>query len=256
MHLFAAFLLLLNAAWQRPFPAHRVTGNLYYVGTEELACFLIATPSGHILINTGLADSTPIIRAGVEKMGFKLEDVKILLTMQAHFDHVAAMAEIQRISGAKVFATEADAPVLEDGGKSDPWLGAEYHFAPVRVDRKLKDGDLVSLGGVELKVVLSPGHTIGSVSYTTVIDKRKVAIVNMPTVVMPLKGNPKYPHIAEDLARTFASLKKLAPDVWVAAHASQYRMQEKVKRGSFIDVAGYQAALAQYEKAFRKALGQ
>ena len=106
-------------SWTKPFPAHKIVGNLYYVGTEDLACFLITNPDGHILINTGLADSVPLIRDSVQKLGFKFEDIRILLTMQAHFDHVAGFAEIQKLTGARVFATEQDAPVLEDGGKSD-----------------------------------------------------------------------------------------------------------------------------------------
>ena len=109
-----------NPSWRRPFPAHKISGNVYYVGTEDLACFLVTSPEGHILINTGLADSTPLIRESISKLGFRLEDVKILLTMQAHFDHVAAMGEVQRITGAQAFATEGDAPILESGGRAIP----------------------------------------------------------------------------------------------------------------------------------------
>jgi metallo-beta-lactamase class B len=249
-----------NPAWTRPFPAHRIAGNVYYVGTEDLACFLITTPQGHVLINTGLADSTALIRAGVQKVGFKLEDVKILLNMQAHFDHVAAMAEIQRLSGAKVYATDGDAPALEDGGKSDPWFGEGARFEPVRVDRRLKDGDTVALGGIELKVVSTPGHSRGSVSYTMSVDDggrtRSLAFVNMPTVVMPLRGNPKYPDIAADLERTIRRLKDLQPEIWVAAHGSQYRLQEKFKRGSFVDPEGYGRTVEEYDRSFRKALAE
>jgi metallo-beta-lactamase class B len=160
-----------NPSWTRPFPAHRIAGNLYYVGTEELACFLITTPGGHILVNTGLQDSVPQIRSGIEQLGFKLHDVKILLTMQAHFDHVAGFAEIQKVTGARVYATEADAPVLEDGGRSDPHLGKSYWFAPVKVSRKLKDGDTVELGGTALHVHLTPGHTKGSVTYSMTVSE-------------------------------------------------------------------------------------
>src|SRR5580698_871145 len=105
--------------WRTPFPAHRVAGNVYYVGTYDLACFLITTPKGNILINTGAGGSAPMIQSSIESLGFKLKDTKILLTTQAHYDHVAAMAEMKRLTGAKLMATEGDAPVLEDGGKSD-----------------------------------------------------------------------------------------------------------------------------------------
>jgi metallo-beta-lactamase class B len=261
-----AFLLLLcatafaqtNPAWQRPFPPHKIAGNLYYVGTEDLACFLFVTPAGDILVNTGLVDSTPLIRESFRKLGVRLEDVKILLTMQAHYDHVAAMNEIRKITGAKVYITEADAPVLEDGGQSDPFLGPEYRFAPVKVDRRLKDGDVVSLGGTELKVILTPGHTRGSVSYSTTFDdggrKRNVLLANMNTVVMPLVGNRKYPQIAEDYERAYATQRQLSPDIWVAAHASQYNMAEKAKAGSFVDPQGYKQAIEHYYALFRETL--
>lgn len=261
---FLAALLLApaqqNESWRRPFPAHRIAGNLYYVGTEDLACFLIATPEGHILINTGLADSTPLIRKSIQSTGHRLEDVKILLNMQAHFDHVAAMAEIQKISGAKVLATDGDAPSLEDGGRSDPYFGSGSQFAPVKVDRRLKDGDVVQLGGTELKVISTPGHSKGSVSYTMTVkdgsQERSVAIVNMGTVVMPLRDNPKYPDIADDFARSFEKQKQLSPEIWVAAHASQYGMQRKLKAGSFVDPDGYRKAVEEHEKRFRAQLAE
>jgi len=247
-----------NSTWRNPYPAHRIAGNLYYVGTEDLACYLIATPAGHILINTGLEDSTPLLRTSLQQVGLKLEDVKILLTMQAHFDHVAAMAEVKKLSGAQVYATEADAPILEDGGKSDPHFGKSFWFAPVKVDRRLRDGDVVALGGVSLRVVSTPGHSKGSVSYTMdVMDggvKRSVAIANMGSVVMPLKGNAKYPNIAEDFARGFEKQKKLRPDIWVAGHASQFDMAAKHKAGSYVDPQGYQKAVLEYERKFRETL--
>jgi metallo-beta-lactamase class B len=249
-----------NPSWKRPFPAHRIAGNLYYVGTEDLACFLLTTREGHILINTGLEDSTPLLRDSFRKLGFRLEDVKILLTMQAHFDHVAAMNEVKKISGAKLFATEADAPILEDGGRSDPYFGKQGWFPPVKVDRRLKDGDLVTLGGTELKVITTPGHSKGSVSYSMTLKdgdrSLSVAIANIGTVVMPLTGNPKYPNIAEDLAASFEKQKRLTPRIWVAAHASQYRMREKHNAGSFIDPEGYKRAIVEYEQAFREKLSQ
>jgi metallo-beta-lactamase class B len=200
------------------------------------------------------------LRDSFQKLGFRLEDVRILLNMQAHFDHVAAMAEVRKISGAKVFATEADAPAMEDGGKSDPVFGERARFSPVPVDRRLKDGDTIRLGEVALKVISTPGHSRGSVSYQmTVTDngvKRNVLFANMGTVVMPLTGNVKYPNIVADFEKTFAVQKKLAPDIWLAAHASQYGMQEKLKSGSFVDSEGYKAAVAKHEKGFREQLAQ
>ncbi len=248
----------VNPAWKRAFPAHHIFGNLYYVGTEDLACFLFTTPEGDILVNTGLSDSTPLIRESFRTLGFRLEDVKILLTMQAHYDHVAAMHEIQQITKAKVYITMPDAPVLEDGGKSDPFLGPEYRFAPVKVDRRLKDGDVVSLGGTELKVILTPGHTRGSVSYAAILtdhgQKSSVLLANMNTVVMPLVGNRKYPEIVADYERALVTQRKLSPQIWVAAHAGQYNMAEKLKKGSFVDPQGYKDAIEHYAALFHETL--
>lgn len=249
-----------NPSWTKPYPAHKVTSNLFYVGTEDLACFLVTTPAGHILINTGLADSTPLIRQSVEKLGYKFSDIKILLTTQAHFDHVAAFGEVQKLTGAKIYATARDAPVLEDGGISDPLVGTKYRFTPVKVERKLKDKDTVELGGTVLHVHLTPGHTKGSVSYAMAISengrKLNVLIANMNTVVMPLVGNKYYPQIAEDFERSFRVQKALAPDIWVAAHASQYGMQKKHQAGSFVDPDGYREVVAKYEKLFREQLAK
>jgi metallo-beta-lactamase class B len=257
----AAGLSAQRPEWTRPFPGHKIAGNLYYVGTEDLACFLITTLEGNILINTGLADSVPLMRASAQKLGLKLEDTRILLTMQAHFDHVAAMREVQKLSGARVMATEGDAPVLEDGGKSDPFLtGERVRFAPVKVDRRLKDGETIRLGGTELVVHLTPGHTRGSVSYSMNVTqggrKYNVLIANMGSVVMPLVGNAKYPEIVTDLAASFRKQKAMKPDIWAAAHASHYGMQAKLKAGSFVDPKGYQKAIDHYEKLYLERLAK
>lgn len=246
--------------WTRPYPAHKIAGNVYYVGTEDLACFLVTDPAGHILINTGLAGSVPQIRESVEKMGFKFGDIKILLTMQAHFDHVAGFAEVVKLTGAKVYATEGDAVVIEDGGRSDPGLGPEGHFARVKVARRLKDGETVKLGGTELTVRSTPGHTRGSVSYSTTVNEGgkqlEFLFVNKGTVVMPLVGNAKYPNIVADFEKSFAAQKTWRPDIWVSAHASQYRLVEKHRAGTFVDRAGYPKAIAEYEEQFREQLAK
>jgi metallo-beta-lactamase class B len=145
---------------------------------------------------------------------------------------------------------------MEDGGKSDP--AGFTQFRPIKVDRRLKDGDKIRLGGTELTVVSMPGHTKGSVGYMMTVDdggkKRTVGILNMLTVVMPLVGNPAYPNIATDFEKSFARQKKLTPEIWVAAHASQYNMKEKHKAGSFVDPQGYRTAVTKAEENFRKEL--
>jgi metallo-beta-lactamase class B len=251
----------VNESWKRPFPPFHIVGNLYYVGTEDLACYLITTRQGNILINTGLADSVPLIRSSVEKLGFKLTDIKILLTMQAHYDHVAGMAEIQKATGAKMYATSGDKAALESGGKIDGFGDSPaFQFVPVRVDRTLKDGDTVRLGDTELKVLSHPGHTKGSVSYSFTADengtKTPVLIVNLLSVVQPLVNNKTYPNIAEDYARSFAAQKQLHPGIWLAGHAGQFDMQAKVKAGSFDDPKGYADAVSGLEKAYEEQLAK
>lgn len=246
------------AGWTRPYPAHRVAGNVYFVGTEDLACFLVTDPAGHILINTGLAGSAPQIKASVEQLGFRFRDIKILLTMQGHFDHVAGFAEVVTQTGAQLWVTEPDAAALEDGGRSDPFFGPDTYFPPVKVSRRLRDGEVVRLGATELKVHLTPGHSRGSVSYATTVTedgrKRSFLFVNVATVVMPLAGNRKYPEIVQDYEKTFTRQKSWRPDIWVAAHGSQYKMDEKYRKGSFVDPAGYVAMVSRSELDFRKRL--
>jgi metallo-beta-lactamase class B len=252
--------------WRTPFAAHRVAGNIYYVGTYDLACFLITTPQGHILINSGTKESTPLIKASVEKLGFRFSDIRVLLTMQAHFDHVAALAEIQKLTGAKMWATEADAKLLRDGGKSDFHLGAQYNFAPVSVSRVLKDKETIRFGNVEMVVHLTPGHTQGSATYSMVIEeegkKWPVLFANMGSINEGVKliNNAKYPQIAEDYKRTFERQKSLECQIFLSAHASQYRLHEKFKPGdpysvkTFVDPEGYKAAVQRYEDLFKKQL--
>ena len=249
-----------NPEWTTPFPAHRIVGNLYYVGTYDLTSYLITTPAGNILINTGLEGSTPLIKASVESLGFQLSDTKILLATHGHYDHTAAMAELKRITGARFLASEADAPLFEDGGKSDYLFTEErFRFAPVKVDGQLKDGQKISLGGTELTVYSHPGHTRGSVSYGLTIAENgrnyRVLIANMGSINpgTVLIGNKKYPGIAEDYARTFRSQKTLKCDIFLSSHASQYRLHDKWKPGqayspdTFVDPEGYKSAVAKAE---------
>ena len=254
--------------WRRPFAAHRVAGNIYYVGTYDLACFLVVTPQGNILINTGLADSAPLIRKSMADLGFKLEEVRWLLTTQAHYDHVAAMAEIKRLTGARMLASQADAVLLEDGGKSDFHFGPEYNYAPVKVDERIGDGQILRLGGVELTAYLHAGHTRGSMSYGLTVkeggQEYRVLIANMGTINPGVKllGNARYPGIAADYARTFERQKALACDIFLSSHASQYEMHRKYTAGAaydpqrFVDPEGYRRAVAGAEDAYRRQLAE
>jgi metallo-beta-lactamase class B len=249
--------------WTKPFPPHRIVGPVYYVGTADLACFLITSPKGHILINTGVADSAALIRRNIETLGFKPDDIKILLTNQAHFDHVAAMAELKKQTGARFMATEADKAVLEDGGRSDFFLGKDFQFAPVKVDEVLQDRQVISIGDVRLNTHLTPGHTRGSVTYSMRVRENgrdySVVFANIPTVIgAKLVGNEKYPSIAADFSRSFRVQKALACDIFLAGHGSQYRMRDKFKPSydpnAFVDLEGYKRAVADAESKFEEQL--
>ncbi|MDR3682873.1 MAG: subclass B3 metallo-beta-lactamase [Geothrix sp.] len=241
--------------WSKPQPAHRIAGNVSSVGTAELGCYLITGSQGHILLNTGLADSPPLILANLQSLGIDPKDIRILLTNQAHFDHVGGFAEMRQRTGAKVYATAGDAPLLRDGGASDP--GGLSTFAPVRVDHVLKDGEVITLGDISLTVIATPGHTPGSVSYQMTVRQdgrdKTFLFANLPTVVMPLK-NRKYPGIVKDLKASFRRLASLRPDLWVAAHASQCGLIQKFASGNFEDPRGYAAAVASCEAEFKTKL--
>ena len=267
MILFCGALIVSPAAaqpdgWAKPFPGHRVIGNLYAVGTYDLASFLITSQDGHILINTGLEDSTSLIRENIESLGFRLEDVRILLTTQAHWDHTAALAEIKEIADAEMWATAGDAPVLEDGGFSDPHFGGRESFAPVNVDRILTDGEVIELGETRLTVLETPGHTVGSPSYTMTVRAGErdyaVVIANMGSINegKRLVVDPTYPGVAEDFAETFRRQKLLPVDVWVASHGSQYGLHEKYEPGqaydpdTFVDPEGFFAEVERLERVY------
>lgn len=251
--------------WSKPYQPFRIAGNLYYVGTDDLACYLIVTPKGNILINTGLAASLSLIKMNVEKLGFKFNDIKILLTTQAHYDHMGAMSAIKKVTGAKFMVDEKDAAVAADGGSSDYALGGhEPTYEPVKTDRLLHDGDIVRLGGMQLVMLHHPGHTKGSCSFLFDVKDGnrtyKVLIANMPTIVTEKKFSEvdTYPDIAKDYAYTIATMKKLTFDIWLSSHASQFGLHSKNKSNgaynpsSFIDREGYDKAISDLEIQFLK----
>jgi metallo-beta-lactamase class B len=224
--------------WTRPFPPFQIAGNLYYVGTADLACYLIVTSGGNILINTGLASSEPQITANIKTLGFRISDTKILLTTQAHFDHMSAMAAIKKITKAKMMVDEGDAAVVADGGLSDYDLKGDVRtFTPVKVDRILHNGDSIKLGNMKLTILHHPGHTKGSCSYLFDIKDNersyRVLIANMPTIVTDKKFSdiPSYPNIAKDYAYTLKAMKNLKFDIWLASHGTQFDLLNKLKPG-------------------------
>jgi metallo-beta-lactamase class B len=260
---------LTRPEWATPCPPFRIAGNLYYVGTYDLACYLITTRKGNILINTGLAASAQQIKENIKALGFKFRRIKILLNTQAHYDHLGAMAAIKKHTRAKLMVNEKDAAEVKSGGSSDYALGGNNStFVPLTPNRLLHDGDTIRLGNMQMVMLHHPGHTKGSCSFLfTVNDEQKsyrVLIANMPTIVTDssFKAIPGYPEIAADYAYTLKAMKNIQFDIWLASHASQFKLHSKHKPGdaynpaAFFDQAGYDALLNDLQKDYEEKLKQ
>ena len=253
-----------SADWTEPFPQFHIAGNLYYVGSKGLANYLITTPAGNILINSDLEANVPLIKASIEKLGFKYSDTKILLISHAHWDHDAGSALVKKETGAKYMVMDADVPVVESGGKADFNYGSDPAtlYTPTKVDRVLHDGDEVTLGGTVLVAHLTPGHTKGCTTWTMKVTEAgktyNVVIIGSPNVNPGYKlvNNAAYPQIAEDYERMWRVLKSLPCDIFLGAHGEYFGMLEKyprLKDGSanpFIDPEGYKKYVAQKEQDF------
>jgi metallo-beta-lactamase class B len=272
--LLAAFVFTLPAtaqnppSWTKPFPPHRIAGNLYYLGSEDLASYLIVTPHGDILINSGTEANVPLIQKSVEQLGLSFSDVKILLISHAHLDHCAGSALVKKLTGAQYFVMDADVPVVESGGKKDFQYGTDpaMLFPLAKVDRVLHDGDTVKLGDAVLTAHKTAGHTSGTTTWT--LDETEGAktlravIVGSPNVNQGyrLVGNKVYPQIADDYRHGFQVLKSLPCDLFLGAHGSYYGLKAKYERwkqgdrNAFIDPGGYKAYVADREQAFEAEL--
>ncbi len=258
--------------WSEPFPPHRMIGNVYYVGSKGLAAYLITTPQGHILINSNLKTSVPLLRESIEKLGFRFSDVKILLISHAHFDHDGSSAEIKKLTGAKYMVMDADVPVVESGGESDFQYGDDLalRYPATKVDRVLHDGDEVRLGDTVLVAHLTAGHTRGCTTWSMKVQdggkSYNAVIVGSPNVNPGYKlvNNAKYPEIARDYEHGFQVLKSLLCDVFLGAHGAYYDMEAKHARMSaesnsaatnpYIDLEGYKSYVTEREQAFRAEL--
>ena len=257
-----------DSDWTVPFPPYHIIGNIHYVGSKGLASYLITTSQGHILINSNLDTTVPLIRASIEKLGFRFSDVKILLISHAHWDHCAGSARVKELTGARYMVMDADAPEIEAGGKGNFQYGNSESalYKPAKVDRVLHDGDEVKLGDAVLVAHLTPGHTKGCTTWTMKASEGgknyNVVVVGSPNVNpgYQLARNSRYPRIAEDYERTFRVLKSLPCDVFLGAHGSYFEMEAKVARlkkggpNPFIDPAGYESYVDERERSFRAEL--
>jgi metallo-beta-lactamase class B len=254
--------------WTEPFPAFRIAGNLYYVGTKELASYLVTTPAGHILINSTLEENVPLIRRSVESLGFKFTDIKILLISHAHWDHDAGSALVKELTGAKYMMMDADVEAVESGGKTDFQYRNDPQtlYKPTKVDRVLHDGDEVKLGGSVVVAHLTAGHTKGCTTWSMTVREGpktyNAVIVGSPNVNPGYKlvANELYPQIAEDYAKGFRLLKSLSCDVFLGAHGGYFDLATKYERfkhgttTAFVDPSGYKEFVAEREQAFQREL--
>ncbi|MGQ3015751.1 subclass B3 metallo-beta-lactamase [Phenylobacterium sp.] len=260
----------LPPGWSAPGEPLHIADNLYYVGTETIAVYLITTPEGHILVDGAMPTSAPLILAAIREVGFDPADVKVILNTHAHFDHTGGLADLKAATGATLAASEGDQGVLESG----TYVGSEevetFAFKPVGVDRVLKDGDRVELGGITLTAHLTPGHSPGCTTWTfpLVVDgQTRQAMIYCSTSVaanrlVSADKGPQYPGIVADYEQTFAKLKTMRADIFLAPHAEQFGLEKKraaMTEGApnpFVDPTELQKVVAASEAAFRAALAK
>jgi metallo-beta-lactamase class B len=253
-------------SWNQPVEPFKIIENIYYVGANEITSFLITTPQGHILIDGGFVETAPQILVNIKKLGIRHEDVKILLNSQSHHDHAGGFAELKRVTGAKLAIMEQDKAQIESGGRNDFAWGDAGLYPVVKVDRILRDGDTIALGGTTLRAVRTPGHTKGCTTWTMTATEngKPYNVVWVCSTTAPgykLVGNTNYPNIVQDYRRTFDILKKLPCDVFLASHGNFFNLEEKSKqirtdaaRNSFIDPDGYRHFLEQTQRDFETEL--
>ena len=266
----------VNPTWTTPIAPFQIADNLYYVGSQDLASYLVVTPKGNILINANIVSSPPQIRASVEKLGFHWQDTKVLVNGQAHYDHMGGAAEVLRESHARNMVMDGDVSVVETGAKTDFLVPSPDvpGYPPSHVDRVLHDGDTVALGGVILTAHKTAGHTRGCTTWTMrshlpgdpVGMTRNIVIVGGTGFwseyhFIATPGHAaSYPGIVEDFQKTFITLRDLPCDVFLGAHGQYFDMLMKLKRYPkdgprvFIDSVGYKEYVADAQQNFQQAL--
>jgi metallo-beta-lactamase class B len=266
----AASVRMFNGMKPAIKPRH-IIGNIYYVGFVGVSSWLINTTEGNILIDTTFEDMVPQICTNIVELGFKVSDIKLILSSHAHVDHVGGHALMKQLTGAKIVASAADARVMETGGKDDfsPFPKDLLAYTPVKADKIVKDGDTVSLGGVALTAHLTPGHTKGATTWTMKLKEgeKTYDVVFFSSVSIadptPLLNNPEYTNIVEDYAETFKKLKTIPCDILLAPHADQFGFARKLQQldqgvtpNPFIDPAGWTGLITQYENTYQRQLAR
>ncbi|WP_295639247.1 subclass B3 metallo-beta-lactamase [Novosphingobium sp.] len=255
------------AAWTQPMAPFQVIDNVYYVGSAGIAAWIIKTPAGLILLDAGMPEYVPTVEANIRTLGFKLSDVKILLNSHAHFDHSGGLARIKADTGAKLIASEGDRLALERGVYPGWEQDHSLDAPPVKVDRVVADGGTVALGGVKLTAMITPGHSAGCTNYLLTVRDQGAAhtvffFCSASVAANRLVPNPQYPGIVADYRRTFARLKTVRADVFLAPHAEFYDLAGKRGRlrnpgpNPFIVPGEMQKLVAAMEQGFVKALAE
>jgi metallo-beta-lactamase class B len=273
----SSLLAQMKVRWNTPTEPFKIIDNVYYVGTAGLSSFLITSPNGHVLIDTGLPEATPIIKANIDKLGFKLTDIKYLLNTHAHLDHTGGLAELKKDTGAVMVASAADKPLLEGGYYPGQENEEALKFPPVKVDRVVGQGDKITIPDTvgkgrarrDLTLVahMTPGHSPGCTSWTTVAREKKwnhtvVFFCSATIALNKLVGNPTYPGIVEDYRKTFQTARGIIADVFLAPHPEMFKMDEKrpligkYPVNPFIKAPEYHAFIRDAEKAFEEGLAK
>ena len=226
------FLATVMQKWTAPFEPFQLIGNIYYVGTEGIAVYVIKTSQGLILMDTAMPQSTGTIKDSITKLGFKVADIKIILNSHAHIDHTGGFAELKKETGAQLVAGERDKPLLEGGYYPGDEKNEDLAFPPVKVDRVVKEGDTVTLGDTTLIAHATPGHSPGCTSWEMTVkdgdQSREVLFFCSGTVALNrLVGQPTYPGIIDDYRATYAKVKAMKVDVLLGPHPEVYGMQAK-----------------------------
>ena len=263
--LISGFACAEDPTWSAPHAPYQITDNIYAVGTEGIGVYLITTPKGHILLDASTEQGAAVVEANIKTLGFKLTDIKYLIENHAHSDHVGGMAKLKAATKAKLIASKADRYALETGKLDGETLGWDDKFPPVMVDRAVNDGEKISLGGVSLRALLTPGHTKGCTSWLTESEdkgvKRRVIFACSLTVAdNRLINNKVYPTIVDDFRSTFARLKNVKADILLVGHPGFANLEEKRiakekgKADAFVDPQLLQTFVVKAEAAFEEEL--
>jgi metallo-beta-lactamase class B len=271
------FMAQMRARWNTPSEPFKVIDNVYYVGTAGLASFLVTSPNGHVLINSALPEGAALIKANIEKLGFKLTDIKYLLSSEAHYDHAGGWAELKKDTGAQMVSSAADKPLLEGGYYPGQEDNAALKFPQVMVDRVVGEGDKITIPDTQgkgrnkrdltLVAYMTPGHTPGCTTWTTLTREKKwnhnvVFFCSMSVAANRLVGKLTYPAIVEDYRKTFGSARGIIADVFLAPHPEMFKMEEKrpligkYEVNPFVKAGEFHAYIREAEKAFNEGLAK